>query len=405
MNLGRLSMIGVAFACSVPAGASQYELTPGAPPVYGTDQHVTASYEDTLLDIARRASVGYEEIQRANPHLDLWIPGAGADVLIPGRRILPPGPHEGIVVNLPEHRLYYYPKPRPHEKPIVITYPVSVGKMDWRTPLGETQIVSKQALPNWYPPASVIKEHAERGDPLPKVVPPGPDNPLGEYAMRLAIHPGTYLIHGTNNPLAVGMAVTHGCIRMYPEDIEALFKMVPVGTKVWLVNEPVKVAYVDGELLLEAHPQIDAEGQTMEPDLDMLSQHLDHALGANVAAINWDLARETLQAAQGMPALVGLEADPNALAPPAQASAAPPSPNPAPAAPPPTVTLAPPPPISGDPAVGPGGMPITGAAITMPAPPEPSARPAPIPTATSPPDASSAPAATLPLPAPAQGKP
>jgi L,D-transpeptidase ErfK/SrfK len=401
MNICRLGMIGVAFAISIPGAASQYELTPDAPPVYGTDQHVTAAYEDTLLDIARRNSVGYEEIQRANPKLDLWIPGAGAAVLIPGRRILPPGPHEGIVVNLPEHRLYYYPKPRLHEKPIVITYPVSVGKMDWRTPLGQTQIVSKQTLPNWYPPASVVKEHAERGDPLPSVVPPGPDNPLGEYAMRLAIHPGTYLIHGTNNPLAVGMAVTHGCIRMYPEDIEALFKMVPVGTKVWLINEPVKVAYVDGELLLEAHPQIDAEGQTMEPDLDMLSQRLDHALGANVAAINWDLARETLQAAQGMPALVGLEADPNALTQPTQASAAA-SPNPVPAAPPPTVTLPPPPPISGDPAVGPGGMPITSGAITMPAPPEPTATPAPIPTATSPQDANSPQAATLPLPAPSK---
>ena len=127
-----------------------------------------------------------------------------------------------------------------------------------------------------------------------------------------AIHPGDYLIHGTNNPQAVGMAVTHGCIRMYPEDIEALFKIVPVGTKVWLINEPVKVAYVDGELLLEAHPQIDAEGQPMEPDLDMLSLRLDHALGSTTAAINWDLARETLQAAQGMPTLVGLQADPDA---------------------------------------------------------------------------------------------
>jgi L,D-transpeptidase ErfK/SrfK len=295
-----------------PAGATQYELTEGAPPVYGADQYVKAAYEDTLLDIARRYSVGYEEIRRANPSLDLWIPGAGADVLVPGRRILPPGPHEGIVVNLPEHRLYYYPRPKRHEKPQVITFPVSVGKMDWRTPIGETQIISKLKDPTWHPPPSVLKEHAEHGDPLPNVVPAGPDNPLGEYAMRLAIHPGDYLIHGTNNPQAVGMAVTHGCIRLYPEDIEALFKIVPVGTKVWLINEPVKVAYVDGELLLEAHPQIDAEGQPMEPDLDMLSLRLDSALGTTTAAINWDLARETLQSAVGMPTLVGLQADPDA---------------------------------------------------------------------------------------------
>ena len=309
MNQVRLTLGALWVALCATAGAAQYELVDNAPPVYGADQIVTAAYEDTLLDIARRNSVGYEEIRRANPTLDLWIPGAGAQVLVPGRRILPPGPHEGVVVNLPEHRLYYYPRPKRHEKQVVITYPVSVGKMDWRTPLGATQVVSKQTLPSWHPPPSVLLEHPERGDPLPKVVPPGPDNPLGEYAMRLGIHPGDYLIHGTNNPQAVGMAVTHGCIRMYPEDIEALFKIVPVGTKVWLINEPVKVAYVDGELLLEAHPQIDAEGQPMEPDLDMLSLRLDHALGSTTAAINWDLARETLQNAQGMPTLVGLQAD------------------------------------------------------------------------------------------------
>jgi L,D-transpeptidase ErfK/SrfK len=337
--LGLLTLV-----CAIPAGATQYELTADAPPVYGADQYIKAAYEDSLLDIARRYSVGYEEIVRANPKLDLWIPGAGADVLVPGRRILPPGPHEGIVVNLPEHRLYYYPRAKTHEKPVVITYPVSVGKMDWRTPLGQTQIINKITAPVWHPPPSVLKEHAENGDPLPKVVPAGPDNPLGEYAMRLAIHPGDYLIHGTNNPQAVGMAVTHGCIRLYPEDIEALFKVVPVGTKVWLINEPVKVAYVDGELLLEAHPQVDAEGQTMQPDLDMLSQRLDHALGTTTAAINWDLARETLQAAQGMPTLVGLQADLDAPSDPASTAPAPLAPTPMPAASDPaSATTAPPP--------------------------------------------------------------
>jgi len=214
------------------------------------------------------------------------------------------------VVNLPEHRLYFYPKPRPGEKPAVITYPVSIGKMDWRTPLGETRIVAKVRQPSWYPPESVRKEHAERGDVLPKVVPPGPDNPLGEFAMRLAVGSGSYLIHGTNNPLAVGMAVTHGCIRMYPEDIAALFPLVPVGTRVRLINEPVKVAWVDGQLLLEVHPPVDAEGQSIEPDLQVLEPLLDQELGNDTAAIHWDLARETLAAATGLPTLVGLAAEP-----------------------------------------------------------------------------------------------
>ncbi len=289
--------------------AAEYELVPDSPPVFGSVELLQAQFEDTLPDLARLFSLGWEEINRANVGIDPWLPGAGNVVTLPGRRILPPGPREGIVVNLPEHRLYYFPKPKKGELQKVITYPVSIGKMDWRTPLGQTQIVSKTKLPSWRPPESVRKEHAERGDPLPEVVPPGPDNPLGEYAMRLNIKPGAYLIHGTNNPLAVGMAVTHGCIRMYPEDIAALFPTVPVGTKVWLINEPVKVAYVDGELLLEVHPTVDAQGQSMEPDVELLSQHLDNALGSNTAAIHWDYAIQTLREARGIPTVVALAAD------------------------------------------------------------------------------------------------
>jgi len=295
-------------ACS-PAWATVFELPEDGSAVFGSDERIKSTYQDTLLDIARRYSLGYEEIIRANPGVDMWLPGNGTDILLPGRRILPPGPHEGIVVNLPEHRLYYFPKPGKNEKPVVITYPVSIGKMDWKTPLGETRVISKQKRPTWYPPESVRKEHEEHGDPIPKVVPPGPNNPLGDFAMRLAAGQGTYLIHGTNNPMAVGMAITHGCIRMYPEDVAALFPLVPTGTKVWLINEPVKVAYVEGELLLEAHPPVDSEGQTVEPNLELLSELLDKALGSTTAAIHWDFAREALQAANGMPTVVGLQAD------------------------------------------------------------------------------------------------
>jgi L,D-transpeptidase ErfK/SrfK len=213
------------------------------------------------------------------------------------------------VINLPEHRLYYYPKPRKGHKAVVVTFPVSIGRMDWHSPLGETRVVAKQKHPNWYPTASILKEHAANGDPLPKVVPPGPKNPLGDYKMRLAVGDGTYEIHGTNNPLAVGMAITHGCVRMYPEDIAALFAAVPVGTKVWLINDPVKVAYVDGDLLVEAHPPVDGEGQTVEPNLELLSKQLDQALGKSTAAIHWEFAREALHSATGMPTVVGLEAD------------------------------------------------------------------------------------------------
>jgi L,D-transpeptidase ErfK/SrfK len=301
------------------ARASLYALPADGSSVVGADSNVTTVYEDTLPDIAHRYSLGYYEIIRANPGVDVWLPGAGKELVLPGRRILPPGPHEGIVVNLPEHRLYYYPKPKGHEKPVVITYPVSIGKMDWRTPLGETTVIAKIKHPAWYPPESIRKEHEKNGDPIPKVVPPGPDNPLGDFALRLAAGHGEYMIHGTNNPTAVGMAVTHGCIRMYPEDVAALFALIPVGTKVRLVNEPVKVAWVDGQLFLEAHPPVDAEGQSVEPDLKLLSEKLDRALGNDNAAIHWDLARSTLQAATGIPTLVGISADPDK--PPADATA------------------------------------------------------------------------------------
>jgi L,D-transpeptidase ErfK/SrfK len=304
------------------ASAAVIPLPEDGSTVIGEDSGVTTVYADTLPDLAQRYSLGYYEIIRANPGVDVWVPGADKHLTLPGRRILPPGPRDGIVVNLPEHRLYYYPKPRAGEAAVVITYPVSIGKMDWRTPLGETRIVSKVRNPSWYPPESVRKEHAERGDPLPKVVPSGPDNPLGNFAMRLAVGSGSYLIHGTNNPVAVGMAVTHGCIRMYPEDVAALFPLVPVGTKVRLVNEPVKIAWVGGQLLIEVHPPVDAEGQVEEPDVQVLEPLLDQVLGSDTAAIHWDLARDTLGAATGMPTLVGLAAEPEA---PPEKSDAPPS--------------------------------------------------------------------------------
>ncbi|MGH8267663.1 MAG: L,D-transpeptidase family protein, partial [Steroidobacteraceae bacterium] len=247
--------------CVTPAWAAIYELPADGSSVVGQDSSVTAVYADTLPDIAHQYSLGYYEIIAANPGVDVWLPGAGRKIVLPGRRILPPGPRAGIVVNLPEHRLYYYPKPRNrHEKRVVITFPISVGKMDWRTPLGETRVIAKIRHPAWHPPASIRKEHAANDDPLPKVVEPGPDNPLGDFALRLAVGQGEYLIHGTNNPVAVGMSVTHGCIRMYPEDVAALFPLISLGTPVWLINDPVKVAWVDGQLLLEAHPPVDAQG-------------------------------------------------------------------------------------------------------------------------------------------------
>ena len=316
----RHGVVAISLSCSVTLGgwsrsssATEFELPADGSIVIGSDSTISTHYKDTLLDIAREYSLGYDEIIRANPGVDMWLPGEGTQIALPGRRILPPGPHEGVVVSLPEHRLYYFPAARRDGKRVVITYPVSIGKLGRTTPLGLTRVIAKVEHPSWYPPASIRKEHADAGDPLPAVVGPGPDNPLGDYKIRLGFGSGTYEIHGTNNPTAVGLAITHGCIRMYPEDVAELFAQLPVGTSVRLINVPLKVAWIDGELLLEAHPPVNAQGEAFEPDVGRFSDLLRAAVGEATVAINWDYAREVLQKANGVVATVGLEAeDPSA---------------------------------------------------------------------------------------------
>jgi L,D-transpeptidase ErfK/SrfK len=179
-------------------------------------------------------------------------------VILPSRFVLPEAPRKGIVLNVAAKRLFYYPKSVPGEPPVVHTFPISIGREGWATPLGSTRIVSKVKDPPWRVPASIRKEHAENGDPLPAVVPPGPDNPLGKFAMRLAVR-GDYLIHGTNKPAGVGMRISHGCIRMNPEDIEWLFPQVPIGTPVHIVNQPLLLGVAEGALYLEAHPALEED--------------------------------------------------------------------------------------------------------------------------------------------------
>jgi L,D-transpeptidase ErfK/SrfK len=291
-------------AGALPAAAATYTLDPGAQAV-GEDLHIQAAYSDTLYELGEKYGIGSEEIIRANPRVDPWLPGAGTNILIPGRQILPPGPRDGIVINIPEHRLYYYPK-RGRHGAVVITYPVSIGSMDWKTPEGQTRVIQKISNPTWHPPVSIREEHQKNGDPLPAAVPPGPRNPLGKFALRLDLSPGDYLIHGTNNPLAVGMPITHGCIRLYPRDIAALFTQVPVGTKVTLLNLPMKVAVVDGEVLLQIQPAADASQSPDGPQtygLQQLMDTLSRIPGA--PEIDWSRAQEALTQPSGVLVTVG----------------------------------------------------------------------------------------------------
>lgn len=311
-----LLLVSLSLWSSVPlAQANEYPLRDDGGGLFGEVKRIQTRYEDTLIQLARQHSLGYEELLRVNKGVDPWLPGAGTEILIPGQRLLPPGVREGIVVNLPEHRLFYFPKPEKGKPPVVLTFPVSVGKMDWNTPLGVTKVVRKQKDPPWYPPESVRKEHIKRGDPpLPAVVPAGPDNPLGTRSMRLDIPGGAYLIHGTNNPDAVGMAITHGCLRMYPEDIERLFDLTPVGTRVTLINEPVKISRFGGEVWLEVHPPVDEKGQVLTVDIEVFEARLNELLGESEVIIDWEMALRALREATGMPVLVGLELVPEGAA-------------------------------------------------------------------------------------------
>ncbi len=226
------------------------------------DNHIALTGEDeTLHDVARRFDVGYWDILLANPGVDFWLPGNGTPVVIPRRYILPDAPRRGIVINAAELRLYYYPDRSDSERE-VITHPIGIGRQDWGTPAGHATVTEKIPQPAWYPPASIRAEAAAKGESLPRVVPPGADNPLGEYALILDL-PG-YLIHGTNRPAGVGMRVSHGCVRLYPEDIATLFPRVERGTPVRIVNQPIKHTWNAGQLWVEAHPLPATEDYTSE---------------------------------------------------------------------------------------------------------------------------------------------
>jgi len=325
-GLGR-SLIAAGLLAALGAGAASasaatFLLPDNGDAVLGDVQLVTARHEDTLLDIARRHDVGYEEMILANPGVDPWLPGEGTLVVVPTSFVLPDAPREGIVLNVAEMRLYYFPKPRAGEPARVITHPVSIGRLDWKTPLGRTRITNKVVDPAWYPPESIREEHAALGDPLPKVVPPGPDNPLGRHALRLAI-PG-YLIHGTNKPYGIGMRVTHGCVRMYPEDIETLFDQVPVGTVVHIVNQPFKAGWRSGTLFVETHPPYvpetaggeaadnappPAEPPPAEPiNLTESVRRIVSATStsAETRAVDWDLVMAAAETRSGIPTAVSI---------------------------------------------------------------------------------------------------
>lgn len=294
--LRRLLSVAVGLSLSAPLAATTFEITEPDSNVVGHNMVVYSRAEDTLLDIGRQFDLGYRDITDANPGVDAWLPGAGTRVVLPTRFILPDAPLEGIVINIAEMRLFYYPKPEKGMKQQVITHPIGIGREGWATPLGKARITQKVKNPTWTPPESIRQEHLENGDPLPRVVPAGPDNPLGAYKMSLSM-PG-YLLHGTNKPYGVGLRVSHGCIRLFPEDIEHLFNITPSNTGVEILYQPYKAGVRNERLYLEAHRQHkdvdDREGNNMTPMVKAILNAQDSLISDEYWPYAEDVVREQM---------------------------------------------------------------------------------------------------------------
>jgi L,D-transpeptidase ErfK/SrfK len=287
-----------------PAATHRFEIDAASGDVVGYVQKTVIGKEDTLPDIARRFDVGYEEILLANPGVDPWLPGVGREVVVPTQFVLPAAPHEGVVVNVAAMRIFYYPPHKKGEPQIVYTHPIGIGKVGWKTPEGTTKIVSRQKDPVWVVPKSVRDEHLEDGEKLPGIVPAGPDNPLGQYAFRLGWP--SYLIHGTNKPYGVGMRSSHGCMRLYPEDIAVFFDLIPIGTKVTIVNQPYLFGWRDGTLYLQAYAVMEDDSRDWNKNrkrllANLLSPKLRQSVEAHDAEIDWQRVGDLAHSPRAVP--------------------------------------------------------------------------------------------------------
>lgn len=252
--------------------------------------------EDTLPDVARTLEVGFVELRTANPAVDVWLPGGAKDLVVPSAHLLPSAPRDGIVINLPEMRLYHF-----GDGGSVVSFPIGVGRDGWDTPKGTTTVVRKKEKPTWYPPASIRREQPD----LPRAVAPGPENPLGSHAIYLGWP--AYLIHGTNEPLGVGRRVSHGCIRLYPEHIPVLYEAVSKGTRVTVVDQPLKWAWIGDELYVEAHPTL-AQADDIEEDREIepvaapaFVQEIEQEAGDKGRKLDRDLLEKVLAERRGYP--------------------------------------------------------------------------------------------------------
>jgi L,D-transpeptidase ErfK/SrfK len=289
------------------ASAATFALSADGSTVIGEVRVVLPLADNTLLDIARHFDIGYEEMVAANPGVSVWTPGAGTRVVVPGRFILPQKPWQGIVINIPQRRFYYFPPPRQGESRQVITYPVSIAREGWATPLGQTRIVAKYRDPGWFVPKSIWVENLLDDDvELPEYFPPGPDNPMGMLALRTGF-PGIF-IHATNRPWGVGMRTSHGCIHLYPEDAAELFPLVQVGVAVRFIDKPFLVGTDRGRLVMASFAPV-AEYASSDSAEDRAFQALHEFMVAGdvqgvVDRIDWSRINRLISTPQPVPVAV-----------------------------------------------------------------------------------------------------
>jgi L,D-transpeptidase ErfK/SrfK len=295
-----LSLTIVTMTLSAPALAVVWSLADGQD-VVGELIEDRLRGDQRPLDLARMHNIGHSEIRAANPEVDPWLPDPGRVLKIPQLHVLPDGPREGIVINLSERRLYYFAETWPdREGPVVDTHAVGVGLFERATPVITTRVSARLEDPAWYPNEATKAYYAREGRTLPSVVPPGPENPLGRHALVLA--DDGLLIHGTHRPDGVGLAVSQGCIRLYPESIEWLIREVPVGTPVRIVDQPVRLGWLEGSLYLEIDPP--EEGRPELPGWSEIEARVRSAAGGDRAGdrgVDWDRVRAVYERSDGVP--------------------------------------------------------------------------------------------------------
>lgn len=293
-------LLAATLAVPLSLQALTFRLPGNGDNVVGDNMTMTTSYDDTFVAIGRVYGLGFREMMNANPGVHPWVPGENTEITLPLSYVLPHEDREAIVLNLPEFRLYHFLP----EKNTVRSYGVGIGREGWQTPETEARVTSVAAKPSWTPPASIRAEHAAMGDILPAVVPPGPDNPLGQYAVRLSLP--SYLFHGSNKIVGVGMRVSHGCVRLYDGDIEELAHSVRPGTPVRIINEPVKTGWLKGRFYLEVHPQLEEDQGTPIDFEGIIAAGLQRQPHHNIA-IDWDMVKLAAREQRGMPVDITLD--------------------------------------------------------------------------------------------------